>query len=500
VFAEDARVEAKDQFAMQSIVAAAREAQQRWSRLTVRERLVSVRRLRKEIASGAEALALTVPLDLPGSLHRSPADTLVTEVLPLLEACRFLEREAEFILASRFEGTTSRPVWLHGVSVETRRDPMGVVLVIGPGNYPLLLPGVQVLQALVAGNAVLWKPAPGGANPAYALQRMLVACGLDQALVTVIGTEAGRATAAIRTGIDKVVLTGSATTGRAVMHELAETLTPAVMELSGCDAVFVLDDAVANKKGLDRVVDALTFALRLNGSATCMAPRRLFVTDAVSNKLVGPLAASLGELARVPVPAQARGLLSELIDEATLYGAKVVLNGLHPEGEGRGVGATLLTGVTPEMRIAQTDIFAPVLSLLRVESDEGAIVTHNACPYALTAAVFGPVKEAERLAARLQAGTVLINDIVVATADPRASFGGRKQSGYGATRGREGLLAMTAAKTILRQRSRSRRAFQMTGTAHIRFFASLAQALHAGSWRLRLEGARKLIHAARQIK
>ncbi len=500
MFAEGARVEAKDQFAMQSVVAAAREAQQRWSLLTVRERLVSVRRLRKEIASGAEALALAVPLDLPGSLHRSPADTLVAEVLPLLEACRFLEREAEFILASRVEGTTSRPVWLGGVSVETRRDPMGVVLVIGPGNYPLFLPGVQVLQALVAGNAVLWKPAPGGASAAYAFQRMLVACGLDQALVTVIGTEAGRATAAIRTGVDKVVLTGSARTGRAVLHEAAKMLTPAVMELSGCDAVFVLDGAVASKKDLDRVVGAVTFGLRLNGSATCMAPRRLFVTDTVANTLIAPLTASLGELARVPVTAQTRSLLSELIDEATLYGAKIVLNGLQPEGEARGVGATLLTGVTPEMRIAQTDIFAPVLSVLRVEDEEGAIAAHNAGSYGLTAAVFGPVKQAERLAARLQVGTVLINDMIVATADPRASFGGRKESGYGATRGREGLLAMTTAKTILRQSSRSRRAFATTGAAHIPFFAGLAQALHAGSWRLRLEGAKKLMRAARQVK
>ncbi len=485
---------------MQSIVAAAREAQQRWSLLTVRERLATIRRLRKEIASGAEALARAVPSDLPGSLHRSPADTLVAEVLPLLEACRFLEREAEFILAPRVESTTSRPVWLGGVSVETRRDPMGVVLVIGPGNYPLLLAGVQILQALVGGNAVLWKPAPGGASAAYALQRMLAACGLDQALVTVIGTEPGRATAAIRTGVDKVVLTGSAMTGRAVLQEAAETLTPAVMELSGCDAVFVLDDAVTNEKDLGRVVDALTFGLRLNGSATCMAPRRLFVTDAAANILIAPLTASLGELARVPVPAQTRDLLSELIDEATLYGARVLLNGLQPEGDARGVGATLLMGVTPEMRIAQTDIFAPVLSVLRVEHEAGAIAAHNACPYGLTAAVLGPAKQAERLAARLQAGTVLINDIIVATADPRASFGGRKQSGYGATRGREGLLAMTATKTILRQRSRSRRAFATTGAVHVPFFAGLAQALHAGSWRLRLEGARKFIQAARQIK
>jgi aldehyde dehydrogenase (NAD+) len=481
---------------VENAMIAARDAQAQWALVPVRRRLTVIRRLRHEIASGAEALAATVPLRLAGSLHRSLADTLVAEVLPLLEACRFLEREAEFALAPRRESSTARPLWLGGVTVETRRDPLGLVLIIGPGNYPLYLPGVQALQALVAGNAVLWKPAPGGLNAALALQRMLVACGLDPALVTVLGTEAGEATRAMRAGVDKVVLTGSAATGRAVLHELAETLTPAVMELSGCDAVIVLDGA-----DLGRVVDALTFALRLNGSATCMAPRRLFVTNTVADALAADLMTSLDQLDAVPVPSRTRELLLGLMDEATLYGARVLLNGLHvaPADEGC-VYSTLLMDVTADMRIAQTDIFAPVLSILRVEDEEAAVAAHNACPYALTTSIFGTSTQAEALASRVHAGTVLINDIIVPTADPRAGFGGRKQSGYGVTRGREGLLAMTAPKTILKQGSRSRRAFAPTGEAHVPFFAGLAQTLHAGGWRAKIEGAQKLFRAAQQIK
>jgi aldehyde dehydrogenase (NAD+) len=476
---------------LENAMAAARTAQQRWASVPVRSRLKIIRRLRHEIASGAEALASTVPGNLPGSLHRSVSDTLVAEVLPLLEACRFLEREAEFTLAPRFESTTSRPAWLGGVSVETRRDPLGMVLIIGPGNYPLFLPGVQALQALVAGNAVIWKPAPGGLNAALAMQRMLVACGLDRELVTVTGTDAREATAAIRAGVDKVILTGSAATGRAVLRELAETLTPAVMELSGCDAVLVLDGA-----DLGRVVDALTFAMRLNGSATCMAPRRLFVTDAVADRITADLKTAFATQSPVPVPERTQTLLRELIDEATLYGAKLILDGISEAG----IAPTLLAGVTAEMRIAQTDIFAPVLSILSFANEGAAIAAHNACPYALTASIFGPPKQAEALSAHLHAGTLLINDMIIPTADPRASFGGRKQSGFGSTRGREGLLAMTAAKTILRQNSRSRRAYQPTGAAHGPFFSGLAQTLHAGGLRARFAGLRKLIKAARQIQ
>jgi aldehyde dehydrogenase (NAD+) len=198
----------------------------------------------------------------------------------------------------------------------------------------------------------------------------------------------------------------------------------------------------------------------------------------------------------VPVSAGTRERLREMVDEATLYGAKVLVNGLGSAGV---MGATLLTDVTPEMRIAQADVFAPVVSVLRVESVEAGIAAHHACAYGLTAAVFGPVREAEALGSRLRAGCVLINDLIVPTADPRAGFGGRGESGFGVTRGREGLLAMTAVKTVLRQRWRSRSAYGATGTGHVGLFAGLALALHGGGWRERLRGVRMVIGAGRRI-
>jgi aldehyde dehydrogenase (NAD+) len=503
---QDGQAEAN--LTMQVLTENARAAQQAWALTPVRTRLRVIRALRHEVASGAEALAATVPLRLPGSLHRTTADTLVAEVLPLLEACRFLEREAAFLLAPRRESTSSRPLWLRGVSLETRRDPLGLVLVIGPGNYPLFLPGVQVLQALVAGNAVLWKPAPGGANAALAIQRMLVACGLEPALLTILPTSPESAKSAIEAGVDKVILTGSPATGRAVLHQLADTLTPSVMELSGCDAVFVLNGA-----DLPRTAEAIAFALRLNGSATCMAPRRLFVAEAVANRFVAALKLALESQETIQVPENTRMLLEDCIAEATLYGAKILLNGMdHREKHEGTVGPTLVSGVEPQMRLAQTDIFAPVLSIMRTgrlekvrrddprAQEELLLAAYHPCPYALTASIFGPPSHAESLATRLRAGTVLINDIIIPTADPRATFGGRRQSGFGTTRGREGLLAMTAPKTILRQASRSRRAYQPTSSALTPLFAGLAQALHARSWRGRIEGAKKLAAAAKHIK
>jgi acyl-CoA reductase-like NAD-dependent aldehyde dehydrogenase len=477
-------------------LAAMRVAQQAWAQQPIARRLRIVRALRHNIAEHSQWLAGTVPLDRPGLLHRTLADTLCSEVLPLAEACRFLEREAAGLLAPVRQSKRTRPLWLNKVRVETRRQALGVVLIIAPGNYPLFLPGVQALQALCAGNAILWKPAPGCSGAANAVRSMLIANGLDERLFTVLDETSQAAQAAIASGVDKVILTGSADTGRAVMRSLAETLTPAVMELSGCDAVFVLDGA-----DLDRVAAALSFGMRFNSSATCMAPRRLILSNTLADQLVPNLVAAMTEIAPTPLPQPTRQLLRELVDEATLFGARVPLNGLDNDGyeAASAAGVTLIDRAASSMRIAQSDIFAPVLTILRAESLDHALSLHRECPYALSASVFGAPRAAAHFASRVHAGTVLINDIIVASADPRVSFGGLGASGFGSTRGALGLLEMTSAKTVITQRSASLRAYQPTTAAHAGLFASLLRILHGRGFTTRFSALRELITAARKI-
>jgi hypothetical protein len=140
-----------------------------------------------------------------------------------------------------------------------------------------------------------------------------------------------------------------------------------------------------------------------------------------------------------------------------------------------------------------------VLSVFEVPDVDAAIAAHAPCPYALTAAVFGPESEARALASRLPVSTVLMNDLIVATADPRISFGGRKASGFGVTRGREGLLEMTVLKTIVAQRSRDLRAYRPTTADHERFFTAYLEAVHSGSWRARWHGLRRLLRVASKL-
>lgn len=467
-------------------VAEIRRAQQAWASLPVRRRLATLRKLRGRIAAGAQALAATVPLEAAGSLHRTLADTLAAEVLPLIESCRFLEREARPILAARYAEEGSRPFWLRGVSLKVEREPLGTVLIVAPANYPLFLPGAQALQALAAGNAVLWKPAPGGSAAARALSDLLNASGLDPLLLRVLDDSPGAATAAIRSGVDKVILTGSAATGRAVLHELAETLTPSVMELSGCDAVFVLDNA-----DLTRTAAAIAFGLRLNGSATCMAPRRLFASPETAQRLQSKLLPLLAAIAPVPLPASTAQSLRDLLVKAQQAGATLLCGAV----DGDAVRPILIAGAKPGMAVAQTDIAAPVLSIIETAGQQASLDAYSACPYALTAAIFGEEQDAIRLASRIRAGVVLVNDIIVSTADPRAPFGGRGASGFGVTRGREGLLEMTAPKTVLIQRSRDLTPYLPTGPAHAEFFSAYIQAVHSRGLPARFSGALRLAKA-----
>jgi acyl-CoA reductase-like NAD-dependent aldehyde dehydrogenase len=459
----------------------ARQAQPAWAAQPLPQRLSVIRRLRHRIAQQPERLAQHVP----PMAQRALADTLVAEVLPLLEACRYLEREAPRILAPQRLRRRGRPLWLHGVELELRRESLGVVLIMAPANYPLLLPGVQMLQALVAGNAMLLKPGAGGGAAAVALVQHLEDAGLDRRLVQVLSETPAAAQTAIATGVDKVLLTGSATTGAAVLTMLAPHLTPAVLELSGCDAVFVRADA-----DLELVIRALTFSLRLNGGATCIAPRRVFVARPLAAALESGLVCAVQAMAPCTVAPAVTTLVRELVADACAQGARHLTGDFLPD---HAMTPVLVADATPAMRLLQADVFAPVLALVPVQDDDDALAAAAPCPYALGATVFGQDQAARALAQRVRAGVVLVNDIIVPTADPRLPFGGRGQSGFGVTRGAAGLLELTCLKVVAIRHGRWRPHYAPPLAQDEALFRAYIAAAHSASfWERLVAGLRCL--------
>ncbi len=462
------------------------ESQLSWAARSLRERLAVLRATRHALAERAGELADAIsPL-----LARTRTDTLLAEVLPLLDACKFLEREAPSILQTRRLGLRGRPAWLSGVWAEAHRVPLGHVLVIGPSNFPLFLAGTQVMQALAAGNCVTWKPGAGGAVVARFVETVLADAGLPHGLLRVTGEDVEAGKQAVRDGADKVIFTGSPIGGRAVLRELAETQTPAVMELSGTDAVVVLPSA-----DLRRVAKAVAFGLRLNGSAVCMSPRRLFASEATLAALRPILLAELAKVPAVVLHDDIAKKLSELVAEAKRSGADV-----QGQVEPARQLPLLVDCAQATMEIARTDIFAPVLSLIATPSIMHVPELHGKSPFGLSASIFGDEAEARALASSLRVGTVVINDVIVPTADPRIAFGGRGASGYGVTRGKEGLLEMTALKMLLVRRGGSTRYMDPTSDADAPMFEAAISALHGRSWRHRGASAMALLKAVRKIR
>jgi acyl-CoA reductase-like NAD-dependent aldehyde dehydrogenase len=456
----------------------------RWASMSLKGRLRILRAARQQMAARAEEFAEAIS----PFLARTKADTLATELLPLLAGCKFLEREAGRVLAPRRLGMSGRPLWMTGVAAEIHRVALGHVLVIGPSNFPLFIPGSHVLQALAAGNRVTWKPGVGGGAVAQLMAQMLVEAGLPASALTVTDESVDAARQALAARPDKVIFTGSSKTSQSLLAELAETSTPVVLELSGADAIVVTPTA-----DLQQVARAVAFGLRLNGGAVCMSPRRLFATPTTMSALRPLLRAELAKIPGVALDAGTSTRLRAMLDEAAGAGAEVH-GSITPESQ----KPLLVDRAAANMAVARSDIFAPVLSLIEAESMLHVPELYAQCPYALTVSIFcarGKEKKARMLGAMLNAGTLLINDIIAPTADPRVPFGGRGASGYGVTRGAEGLLEMTAVKTVLVRRGGLMLHLEPTQDKDAAKFAGLIRAMHGKGLATRWAALKQVLKA-----
>lgn len=424
--------------AAQALIARAGQAGRHWRERGVGQRLVVIAAFRARLASRAGELAAMIE-------RRPAADTLTGEILPLLEACRWLERNAAMLLEPR-RRRVRVGAWLRGMRVVIEREPYGTVLIVGPSNYPLMLPGVQALQALAAGNAVIVKPAPGARTVLERFAAMLGESGLPDGLLQIAGESIAAAETLLAGGVDRLIFTGSSEAGQIVLSQAAEVLVPATAELSGWDACLVLDSA-----DTERAARMIAFALSFNDGRTCLAPRRILVSRARHDALVSRLAELLQASRPASFAAGALRSVAELVGDAIARGAGLAAGRLTAEGAS---GPMLVTGVTASMPLNSTEIFGPIALVTVVDDAADAVAKANAVPFRLGAIVFGGERAALEIAKRLDAGVVIINDAVVPAAHPAVPIAARGTSGYGATRGAEGLLELTRPKAVVTCRAR----------------------------------------------
>jgi acyl-CoA reductase-like NAD-dependent aldehyde dehydrogenase len=420
-----------------------RAAQRAWAARPLHDRLAVVRRLRHTVAEHADRLCLCTTQDV----GRSADEVLGTDVLPTADALRFLERHGARILRPRRVPGRFRPWWLFGERETVYRRPIGVVGTIGTWNYPILLNAVPIAQALAAGNGVLWKPSELSATVSEAIHTVFLAAGFPPDLFARLPATREAGAQLLEADVDHVLFTGSVEVGRKIAVRCAERLIPTTLELSGCDALFVLGDA---DPGL--AAKAAWYGATLNLGQTCLAVRRAFVHRSRHDAFVDALRPLAAPARTEPLALMSQATQAErLVGDAVKRGAAVLGSDELPTAldEPPRFRPTVLVGASPEMAVCREASFAPLLAVILFD-DEAELLAHAEMnDLGLGASVFtSSPQRAMKLAEQLRVGSVSVNDVIVGTAHPAVPFGGVRHSGWGVTRGEEGLLGMTVPQVV----------------------------------------------------
>jgi acyl-CoA reductase-like NAD-dependent aldehyde dehydrogenase len=444
-------VEATSTDEITQIVSAARAAQPAWAALGPAARAEAIAAVKDRILDRAELVART----LKSELGKPDVESLLAEVLPSGDVVDFWCKSIEELLEPQ-------PVELDAVAYPGKsgvieRAPRGVVAVIMPWNFPVALPLRTIVPALLAGNAVVFKPSeisPRAGKLVADLFEGVVPKGVFGLVQG--GGDAGAALC--EADVDLVVFTGSVRAGRKVAHACAERLVPCSLELGGKDAAIVLADA-----NLERAAQGIVWGAMSNAGQNCAAIERVYVEKAVAEKFsakVAEITKSLrfGEdIGPLATEAQ-RSIVKAHVESAKEAAGSKVLAGGEPLEKGYGFEPTVVRVTSDDTPLMRDETFGPVLPIHVVEGEDEAVKLANDSKYGLTASVWTKkLDRGRRIAERLRAGVVTINNHAFTGALPQAPWSGYGETGYGITNSPLALDAMTRPRFVLVDKSRGAR-------------------------------------------
>src|SRR5579862_3400846 len=431
-------------------VSRARMAQRAWADFGLRRRISIVREFQRKLYERKAEIAEAITREAGKPL----VEALVTEVLVVLDAARFLIDNAWSLL--RDEPVPHANLVTKLKSGWLVREPHGVIGIISPWNYPFSIPATETLAALVAGNAVVLKPSELTPLVALELAALLHAAGVPEDVFQVVIGEGPAGAALLRSPIDKLVFTGSVATGTRIAAAAAERLLPVLLELGGKDPMLVLDDA-----DVDVASSAAVWGAFVNAGQACLSVERCYVHRSLYEQFVKACAdktrlLTVGngmdpktDIGPMIQERQVR-IVESHVEDAKARGARVLAGGMRlPELGVNFYAPTVLAGVTHDMRIMREETFGPVLPVMACADDDEAVRLANDSEYGLAASVWTrDRKRGERLARRIHAGTVMVNDVISCFGISEAPHGGVKASGVGRTHGRFGLDEMVRVKYL----------------------------------------------------
>ncbi len=425
-----------------AIVARARAALPAWAALGTAGRAAVLRPLAAAITARLDELAKLLTREMG-----KPVRDATGEIKSCADGLEHELAEIEAALAPEVldDGRTTSTIY---------RDPLGVCAAITPWNFPFAMPHWMVFPALVAGNTVVLKPSEETPLIAQAYADLVRALVPDGVLEVVHGAD-DQGKALVAADVDLIAFTGSRAVGKHIMAAAAGGLKRIILELGGKDPLLVLDSADVDK--------AAAFAARnsfRNAGQVCVATERIYVARALAERFVSKLSVEaakmtvgngLDETSKVGpmVSARQRDHVLRQVGDAVARGATVVRGGEH---DGLFVQPTVLTGVTPEMGIAQEETFGPVACVTVVDSDEEAVRLANATRYGLGAVVFGADDERTAQVARaLNAGMIGVNQGVYGARG--TPWVGARESGFAFHSSRDGHRNFTQTRVVSRPRS-----------------------------------------------
>jgi succinate-semialdehyde dehydrogenase/glutarate-semialdehyde dehydrogenase len=478
-------------------VARARQAQLWWSRLPLVRRSSVLRRLAQLLGDQREALARVITRESGKPLQ----EALLSDVMVAADSALFCAENAAAVLRTQ-QVPHSNPALLFKRG-QISFEPLGVIGIIAPWNYPLSIPAADVFAALATGNAVVLKPSELTPQTALELER-LVAQALDaegltalpRPLQVVIGL-GPTGQHLIAGAIDKLIFTGSVATGRRVAIACAERLLPVVLELGGKDAMIVLEDA-----DLDTASSAAVWGSMMNAGQTCISVERCYVHRSIYSRFLGRCVEKISKLkvgdGSLPetdlgplITFRQLQIVEAQIDEARVMGATVHTGGeILPLLGSNFYAPTLITDLAPVMSLMREETFGPVLPVIPFSSDDEAVALANSGEFGLAASVWGRTSHATAVARRIQAGAVLVNDLISNFAVAAAPHGGLKKSGIGRTHGRLGMQELIRPVYLdVDLAPRMKKLWWYPYAGNFAAMSGFAELIHASSLRRRLAGA-----------
>ena len=430
----------------------ARDAQPRWGAQPVADRSKVLLRFHDLLLERGDEVLDLIQLE-SGKARRHAFEEILDTALV---ARHYGIHAAGYLRTRRRQGafpllTTTREV----------RHPVGVVGVIAPWNFPLILGITDVLAALAAGNAVILRPDEQSSLTALWTAALLKECGLPADVLQVVTGPGPVLGPPLIAGVDFLMFTGSTRTGKLVATQAAQRLIGFSLELGGKNPMLVLEDA-----DLPAAVDGAVRGCFIGAGQVCVSFERIYIHEALYDRFAQQfvervkamrLAPSLdydADMGSLTVPRQ-MGATETHVRDAIAKGATVLAGGrARPDIGPLFYEPTVLAGVTADMRLYGEETFGPVVSLFRFASDDDAIARANDTSYGLNGSVWSKsISHAMRVAERLKVGTVNVNESYAATWTATASpIGGMKESGFGRRHGAEGILKYTEVQTIATQR------------------------------------------------